>query len=102
MQPALAGACDGSLACSTCHVILEQEQYDALPPPEEEEEDMLDLAFGLTDTSRLGCQITIDDSMKGMVLKVRTLRHHHRYAMPAPVLVAPPVCDTAVQVPSEL
>lgn len=66
----LEGACDGSLACSTCHVILEQEQYDALPPPEEEEEDMLDLAFGLTDTSRLGCQITIDDSMKGMVLKV--------------------------------
>jgi len=66
----LEGACDGSLACSTCHVILEQEQYDALPPPEEEEEDMLDLAFGLTDTSRLGCQIKIDDSMKGMVLKV--------------------------------
>ena len=55
----LEGACDGSLACSTCHVILEQNHYDALPPPDEEEEDMLDLAFGLTDTSRLGCQIKV-------------------------------------------
>lgn len=55
----LEGACDGSLACSTCHVIFEQQHYDALPPPEEEEEDMLDLAFGLTDTSRLGCQIKV-------------------------------------------
>ena len=71
----LVGACDGSLACSTCHVILEQSHYDALPPPEEEEEDMLDLAFGLTDTSRLGCQIKIDASMKGMVLQVSTYMH---------------------------
>lgn len=45
------GACEGSLACSTCHVIVEdQEQYDALPEPSDDENDMLDLAFGLTDT----------------------------------------------------
>ena len=55
----LEGACDGSLACSTCHVIFEQDHFDDLPDPEEEEEDMLDLAFGLTDTSRLGCQIKV-------------------------------------------
>lgn len=60
-----SGACDGSLACSTCHVILEQKTFDSLPPPEEEELDMLDLAFGLTDTSRLGCQIKVAPGLAG-------------------------------------
>ncbi len=46
----LEGACACSLACSTCHVILEPQQYDALEAPGEEEEDLLDLAFGLTPT----------------------------------------------------
>ena len=55
----LEGACDGSRAGSTCHVVFEQKHFDVLPKPEEEEEDMLDLAFGLTDTSRLGCQIKV-------------------------------------------
>ena len=62
----LEGACDGSLACSTCHVVLEQEYFDMLPEPEEEEEDMLDLAFGLTDTSRLGCQIKLTKELEGI------------------------------------
>lgn len=51
----LEGACESSLACSTCHVILETEVYDSLEEPCEEEEDLLDLAYGLTHTSRLGC-----------------------------------------------
>jgi ferredoxin len=55
----LEGACDGSCACSTCHVILQKHVYDSLPPAKDEEEDMLDLAFGLTETSRLGCQVRI-------------------------------------------
>lgn len=46
----LEGACEASLACSTCHVILDKEYYDKLPLPVEDEEDMLDLAFGLTET----------------------------------------------------
>ena len=46
----LLGACEGSIACSTCHVILEPDKYDLLPEPEDEENDMLDMAFGLTDT----------------------------------------------------
>ena len=46
----LIGACEGSLACSTCHVILDQKSYDKLPEPTDEENDMLDLAFGLTET----------------------------------------------------
>lgn len=44
------GACEGSVACSTCHVILSPEHYDILPEPDDEENDMLDMAFGLTDT----------------------------------------------------
>ena len=48
--PLLEGACEASLACSTCHVILEPEVYEKLPEPTDEENDMLDLAFGLTET----------------------------------------------------
>ena len=74
----LEGACDGSLACSTCHVILSQEVYDSLDPPEEEEEDMLDLAFDLSDTSRLGCQICITKELDGMVAKIPSGAHDMR------------------------
>lgn len=45
-----SGACEGSIACSTCHVILEPDVYDQLEEPGDDENDMLDLAFGLTDT----------------------------------------------------
>ena len=62
----LEGACDGSLACSTCHLILEEEVFNALPEPTDEELDMLDLAFDLTDTSRLGCQIKVTRELEGM------------------------------------
>lgn len=65
----LEGACEGSLACATCHVILEEEFYNKLKKPTEAEEDMLDLAFGLTDTSRLGCQIILTEELDG--IKVR-------------------------------
>ena len=63
----LEGACEGVCACSTCHVILEDHFYDSLPEPSEDEEDMLDMAFGLTDTSRLGCQIVATEDMEGNV-----------------------------------
>ena len=61
-----AGACDHSLACSTCHVVLEQDVFDSLGEPDEEEMDMLDLAFGLQDTSRLGCQIKVTKELEGI------------------------------------
>lgn len=64
----LEGACEGSLACSTCHVIVEQKFFDQLEEPTEDEEDMLDLAFGLTHTSRLGCQIIMSDELDGLVV----------------------------------
>jgi len=65
----LEGACDSSLACSTCHVIVENEKFfNKLPETTEEEEDMLDLAFGLTDKSRLGCQIIVKKQINGITL----------------------------------
>ncbi len=66
----LEGACEGSLACSTCHVIIDEAFYNQLPPASEDEEDMLDLAFGLTHTSRLGCQIMMNDSLEGLKVKL--------------------------------
>jgi ferredoxin, 2Fe-2S len=66
----IEGACEGSLACSTCHVIVDKDWYDKLPGATEDEEDMLDLAFGLTRTSRLGCQIVISESLDGLVVSL--------------------------------
>lgn len=66
----LEGACEGSLACSTCHVVVDKNYYGMLESPSEEEEDMLDLAFGLTPTSRLGCQITMTKELDGLTLIV--------------------------------
>jgi ferredoxin, 2Fe-2S len=66
----LEGACEGSLACSTCHVIVDPEWYDTLKEASEDEEDMLDLAFGLTRTSRLGCQIIMTEELDGLVLRL--------------------------------
>jgi len=64
----IEGACEGSLACSTCHVIVDAEWYELLKEPTEDEEDMLDLAFGLTKTSRLGCQIIMTEELDGLTV----------------------------------
>ena len=66
----LEGACEGSLACATCHVIVDEEFYNKLESPSEPEEDMLDLAFGLTHTSRLGCQIILSKELDGIRVKL--------------------------------
>ena len=66
----LEGACEGVCACSTCHLILPVEFYDSLEEPSEVEEDMLDMAFGLTETSRLGCQIVVREDMDGVQLQL--------------------------------
>ncbi len=62
------GACEGSLACSTCHVVVDPAWFGKLAPAAEEEEDMLDLAFGLTHTSRLGCQIRMSKDLDGLTV----------------------------------
>ncbi|MED6131347.1 Adrenodoxin-like protein 2, mitochondrial [Stylosanthes scabra] len=67
----LEGACEGSLACSTCHVIvMDVEHYNKLEDPSDEENDMLDLAFGLTETSRLGCQVIAKPELHGIRLAI--------------------------------
>ena len=66
----IEGACEGSMACSTCHVIVDPEWYGRLEEPSEDEEDMLDLAFGLTPTSRLGCQIVITEALDGLTVSL--------------------------------
>ncbi|HEY0424940.1 MAG TPA: ferredoxin family 2Fe-2S iron-sulfur cluster binding protein [Rhodopila sp.] len=66
----IEGACEGSLACSTCHVIVDAGWFKKLETPTEDEEDMLDLAFGLTQTSRLGCQIVMNQDLDGLVVKL--------------------------------
>lgn len=66
----IEGACDGSLACSTCHVIVEPAWVGKLDEASEDEEDMLDLAFGLEETSRLGCQILMSEALDGLTVKL--------------------------------
>jgi 2Fe-2S ferredoxin len=64
----IEGACDGSLACSTCHVIVEAGWAAKLDEPSEDEEDMLDLVFELSETSRLGCQIVMSEDLDGLTV----------------------------------
>ena len=66
----MEGACEGALACSTCHVIVDKKWFKKLDEPTEDEEDMLDLAFGLTKTSRLGCQIVMREELDGLVVQL--------------------------------
>ncbi|CAH3035413.1 unnamed protein product [Pocillopora meandrina] len=68
----LEGACEGTLSCSTCHLIFEPEEMKTLnlDDPSDEELDMLDLAYGLEDTSRLGCQIIVTKAFEGITLRV--------------------------------
>lgn len=70
----MEGACGGSCACSTCHVIVQDpDVYDKLEEPDDDENDMLDLAFGLTETSRLGCQVKMSPEIDGIVVKLPSM-----------------------------
>ncbi len=64
----IEGACEGCMACSTCHVIIDETHFAALPDPGDEEEDLLDLAWGVRPTSRLGCQVTVTAESDGMMV----------------------------------
>lgn len=66
----MEGACEGSMACSTCHVIVANEWYGRLPEPSEAEADMLDLTYGVSRTSRLACQIVITDELDGLTVSL--------------------------------
>ncbi|XP_023857086.2 ferredoxin-2, mitochondrial [Salvelinus sp. IW2-2015] len=64
----LEGACEASLACSTCHVYVNRAHVDKLPEPDEREDDMLDMAPALQENSRLGCQIILTQELEGIEL----------------------------------
>jgi ferredoxin len=68
-QP-LEGTCEGQMACSTCHVIIDKDWFDKLPRAVEDEEDMLDLASGARRTSRLSCQILLTPELDGIVVHI--------------------------------
>ena len=66
----MEGACEGSMACSTCHVIVEGAWYGKLPAPTEAEADMLDLTYGVSRTSRLACQIVVTEALDGLTVSM--------------------------------
>lgn len=66
----LEGTCEGQMACSTCHVIVAPDWFGKLPRASEDEEDMLDLAAGVTRTSRLACQIVLDVALDGLEVRI--------------------------------
>ena len=66
----LEGACEGVMACSTCHVIVDAEDFTRLPAATEEEEDLLDLAAHASRTSRLACQILLTDDLKSLTVRI--------------------------------
>ncbi|MCA0904139.1 2Fe-2S iron-sulfur cluster-binding protein [Qipengyuania aquimaris] len=71
----LEGTCEGQMACSTCHVVVDAEWFDRLPEASEEEEDMLDLAAGVRRTSRLSCQIVLEDGLDGLSVAIPAESH---------------------------
>jgi len=74
-QP-LEGTCEGQMACSTCHVIVDKDDFDKLPEASEMEEDMLDLAAGVKRTSRLACQIELTESLDGLTVRIPSESHN--------------------------
>ena len=68
--PGIDADCGGSCACATCHVYVKEEWFDKIPKTESAEEDMLDMAFEPKKMSRLSCQITVSDSLDGLVVKM--------------------------------
>ena len=67
---ALEGTCEGSMACATCHVVVDKDWYARLSRPKTEENAMLDLAPGVARTSRLGCQVVLGDELDGLTVRV--------------------------------
>ncbi|KAF1968771.1 ferredoxin, partial [Bimuria novae-zelandiae CBS 107.79] len=77
----MEGACGGSCACSTCHVIVEDEEmYNKLPEPDDDENDMLDYAYGLRETSRLGCQVKMSKELDGLVVRLPSMTRNLQQA----------------------
>jgi len=74
-QP-LEGTCEGQMACSTCHVIVDAEDFARLPRASEEEEDVLDLAAHVTRHSRLACQIMLTEALESLTVRIPSGFHN--------------------------
>ncbi len=74
-QP-LEGSCEGSMACSTCHVIVAAADFERLPPASEEEDDLLDLAAHVTRTSRLACQLMLTADLDTLTVRMPGAAYH--------------------------
>ena len=66
----IEGSCEGSMACSTCHIIVSDKWYDKLEPPGLEEIEMLELLPNYDKRSRLGCQIRLTKSLNGITIRL--------------------------------
>lgn len=75
-QP-LEGSCEGAMACSTCHVIVAAEDFERLPPAADEEDDLLDFAAHVTRTSRLACQIRLDEALGSLTVRIPPSAYNH-------------------------
>jgi ferredoxin len=64
------GTCGGSLACAECHVVIDPEWVDKLPPPRDDEVEKLDELPLIHETSRLSCQLIWTDELDGLRLKL--------------------------------
>ena len=62
----IEGSCEGSLACSTCHIFVEEKWLDKIVPAKNEEKEILGLLPDLKKNSRLGCQVTLTKSLDGI------------------------------------
>ena len=71
----LEGTCEGQMACSTCHVIVDKDWFALLPQASDDEEDMLDLAAGACRTSRLSCQIVLEEALDGLTVRIPADSH---------------------------
>ena len=68
--PGIDADCGGGMACATCHVYINNEWFNKLPPKENGEEDMLDMALKKKKNSRLSCQIIVSDELEGLIVKI--------------------------------
>ena len=72
----LEGTCEGQMACSTCHVIVDKDDFERLPPASEEEDDLLDLAAHVTRTSRLACQVAVPADLETLTVRMPGAAYH--------------------------
>ena len=66
----IAADCGGACSCATCHVYIDPEWFDLLPPITGVEKDMLDCVPELRDTSRLACQVTMTAALDGIKVEI--------------------------------